>query len=94
MCIDFQSHPQPPIGGSVRRLIEQVQKLSNQDNTIYLACDTKEEGERLSELIEEELTAPENQNTSARRSGGESRSKNSQGEIQNTDEKDDDETNS
>ena len=91
MCIDFQSHPQPPIGGSVRRLIEQVQKLSNQDNTIYLACDTKEEGERLSELIEEELTAPENQNTSARRSGGESRSKNSQGEIQNTDEKDDDE---
>jgi len=59
MCIDFQSHPPPAIGGSVKRLIEHVQKLSGQDNTVYIACDTKEEGERLSELIEEELTAPD-----------------------------------
>lgn len=59
ISLSFHSHPQPPMGGSVRRLIEQVQKLSDQDNTIYLACDTKEEGERLSELIEEELTAPD-----------------------------------
>jgi transcription-repair coupling factor (superfamily II helicase) len=57
--LSFHAHPQPPLGGSVRRLIEQVQKLSDQDNTVYLACDTKEEGERLSELIEEELTAPD-----------------------------------
>jgi transcription-repair coupling factor (superfamily II helicase) len=56
--IDFQSHPQPPIAGSIKRLIEQVQKFSNQSNTVYLACDTKEEGERLDGLIEEELTAP------------------------------------
>ncbi|MGD0035865.1 MAG: transcription-repair coupling factor [Bacteroidota bacterium] len=57
--IDFQSHPQPPIAGSIKRLIEHVQKFSNQGNTVYLACDTKEEGERLDGLIEEELTAPD-----------------------------------
>ncbi|MGD1043834.1 MAG: transcription-repair coupling factor [Bacteroidota bacterium] len=57
--IDFYSHPQPPIAGSIKRLIEQVQKFSNQGNTVYLACDTKEEGERLDGLIEEELTAPD-----------------------------------
>ena len=82
--LSFHAHPQPPMGGSVRRLIEQVQKLSDQDNTVYLACDTKEEGERLSELIEEELTAPENQNT-------EIRSKNSRGRRQNGEVRDDDE---
>jgi transcription-repair coupling factor (superfamily II helicase) len=57
--IDFQSHPQPPIAGSIKRLIEQIHKFSNQGNTVYLACDTKEESERLDDLIEEELTAPD-----------------------------------
>lgn len=57
--IDFQSHPQPPIAGSIKRLIEQIRKYSSQGHTIYLACDTKEEGERLDGLIEEELTAPD-----------------------------------
>ena len=57
--INFQSHPQPPIAGSIKRLIEQVQKFTKQGNTVYLACDTKEEGERLDGLIEEELTAPD-----------------------------------
>jgi transcription-repair coupling factor (superfamily II helicase) len=76
ISLSFHAHPQPPMGGSVRRLIEHVQKLSDQDNTVYLACDTKEEGERLSELIEEELTAPDesgirNQKSPARRLGGE-----------------------
>ena len=57
--IDFHSYPQPPIAGSIKRLIEQIQKHSNRGNTIYIACDTKEEGERLEGLIEEELTAPD-----------------------------------
>ena len=57
--INFQSQPQPPIAGSIKRLIAQIQKSANQGNTVYLACDTKEEGERLDELIEEELTAPD-----------------------------------
>jgi transcription-repair coupling factor (superfamily II helicase) len=66
ISLSFQAHPQPPMGGSIKRLIEQVQKLSDQDNTVYLTCDTKEEGERLSELVEEEITAPESQNTEIR----------------------------
>ena len=57
--IDFQSQPQPPIAGSIKRLIEQVRKSSNQGNSVYLSCDTKEESERLNGLIEEELTAPD-----------------------------------
>jgi len=57
--IDFQSHPQAPIAGSIKRLIEQICTYSNQDYSIYLASDTKEESERLDGLIEEELTAPD-----------------------------------
>ncbi|RPI05187.1 MAG: transcription-repair coupling factor [Ignavibacteriae bacterium] len=57
--IDFQSHPQPPIAGSIKRLLEHMNKISNRGYAIYLACDTKEEGERLDGLIEEELTAPD-----------------------------------
>ena len=59
ICIDFQSRPQPPIAGSIKRLIEQIRTYSNQDFTIYLASDTLEEGDRLDGLIEEELTAPD-----------------------------------
>ena len=57
--IDFQSYPQPPIAGSIKRLIEQIRKFSNQGHSVYIACDTKEESERLDGLIEEELTAPD-----------------------------------
>jgi transcription-repair coupling factor (superfamily II helicase) len=60
-CIDLQSHPQPAIGGSIKRLIEHIHKFSDEDYNIFLACDTKEEGERITELIEEELTSPEHQ---------------------------------
>ncbi len=57
--IDFQSRPQPAIGGSIKRLIEHIRRFADQNFNIYLACDTKEEGERITELIEEELTSPE-----------------------------------
>jgi len=57
--INFHAHPQPPIAGSIKRLIEEVQKVSRQGYTVYIACDTKEEGERLAGLLEEELTAPD-----------------------------------
>jgi transcription-repair coupling factor (superfamily II helicase) len=61
--IVFNSTQQPPVGGSVKHLINQIQNLSSKDNTVYLSCDTKEEGERLGELIEEELTAPGEERT-------------------------------
>ena len=57
--MSFNSSSQPAIGGSIKRLIEQIQILNKQNFEVYLACDTKEEGERLNELIEEELTAPQ-----------------------------------
>ena len=57
--INFHSHSQPPVAGSIKRLIEHIQNSAHQGHTVYLACDTKEEGERLDELIEEELTAPD-----------------------------------
>jgi transcription-repair coupling factor (superfamily II helicase) len=57
--IDFHSSPQPPVAGSIKRLIEQMKKYSGRGNKVYIACDTKEEGERLNGLIEEELTAPD-----------------------------------
>ncbi len=56
--IDFHALPQPAIGGSVKRLIEHLQKLNGDGSLVYIACDTKNEGNRLNELIEEELTAP------------------------------------
>lgn len=57
--IDFHSHPQPAIGGSIKRLVEHIRRFSDQDSNIYIACDTKDEGERITELIEEEITSPE-----------------------------------
>ncbi len=65
-AIDFRSQSQPAIGGSIKRLIEQVRNLNEDGYEVFISCDTKEEGERLNELIEEELTAPEKQNTEYR----------------------------
>jgi transcription-repair coupling factor (superfamily II helicase) len=68
--IRFGSSPQPPFGGSVKRLLEEIRKLSGNDYAVYLACDTSQEEERLTELIEEELTAPERFSEADDKSGG------------------------
>ncbi|MBI3586461.1 MAG: hypothetical protein HY088_04975, partial [Ignavibacteriales bacterium] len=57
--INFLSAPQPPINGSIKVLVRHLKELAKQDYKLYLACDTKEEGSRLKELVEEELTGPE-----------------------------------
>jgi transcription-repair coupling factor (superfamily II helicase) len=57
-AIHFHSYPQPPFAGSVKRLIEHMLTLSDNGVELVLACDTKEEADRINELIEEELTAP------------------------------------
>ena len=57
--IDFLGSLQPPSHGSMRFLIRHIRELTGQGLEVYVACDTKEEGERLGELIEEELTSPE-----------------------------------
>jgi transcription-repair coupling factor (superfamily II helicase) len=56
-AIDFRSQPHPPTGGSVKRLTEHIRKQNELGHEVFIACDTKEESERLNELVEEELTA-------------------------------------
>ncbi len=57
-AIDFNSTSQPSVGGSVNRWVEQVRQFNQQEHTVYLVCDSKDEAARLQELVEEELTAP------------------------------------
>ena len=56
--IDFSSSPQPLFNGSIKSLVETLQKLAREDYRIYLGCDTAEEAGRINELIEEAFTAP------------------------------------
>jgi len=85
--IHFHSHPQPPLAGSIKRLVEHLNKLKSERYSLWLSCDTEEEAIRLNELIEEELTAP-----TLNVRGGENEDEdhesikhNQQGEIENTD---------
>ncbi len=59
--IKFNSSPQPPTAGSVKRLIEYIRTFGEKKYSVYLDCDSKDETARLSELIEEELTSPGDQ---------------------------------
>jgi transcription-repair coupling factor (superfamily II helicase) len=45
--IDFNASSQPSVGGSVKRLISQLEQHASQGNTCFIACDTNEEGKRL-----------------------------------------------
>ncbi len=57
--IDFASVLQPAFNGSINMLVDTLKKLSLDGYIIHLASDTKEEGARLKELVEEVLTSPE-----------------------------------
>jgi transcription-repair coupling factor (superfamily II helicase) len=57
-CIDFSSSPQSPSNGSIKILRQQLQSLRREGICVFLTCDTKEEADRLKELIEEEETDP------------------------------------
>ncbi len=59
--IKFNSSPQPPTAGSVKRLIEHIRSYEEKKYSVYIDCDSKDETARLSELIEEELTSPDGQ---------------------------------
>ncbi|MEX2115414.1 MAG: transcription-repair coupling factor [Bacteroidota bacterium] len=52
--IDFQGIPQPPFNGSIKFLLEELQRRKAAGFSIILASDTSEEQERLRELIDEE----------------------------------------
>ncbi len=57
--IDLRSTSQPSFNGSINLLVQTIEILTRDGYTIYLTSDTKEESQRLSELIEEVITAPE-----------------------------------
>jgi len=57
--LDFLSSPQPPTNGSIKVLLRHMGNLVAEEQHVCIACDTKEEAERIKELIEEELTSPE-----------------------------------
>ena len=61
--LDFLSTPQPAFNGSVNLLVDGLKRLAFEGYRIYLTSDTKEEAERLKELIEEVLTAPGEEST-------------------------------
>lgn len=57
-AINFSSLSQPPAQGSVKVLLRQLRELTAQGQDIVLVCDTRDEADRLRELLEEEVTAP------------------------------------
>jgi transcription-repair coupling factor (superfamily II helicase) len=57
--LDFLSSPQPPTSGSIKVLLRHLGTLAAEGQQVYIACDTKEEADRIKELVEEELTSPE-----------------------------------
>jgi transcription-repair coupling factor (superfamily II helicase) len=57
--LDFLSAPQPPTNGSIKLLLRHIENLAAEGQQVTIACDTKEEAERIKELVEEELTSPE-----------------------------------
>ncbi|MBU1299179.1 MAG: transcription-repair coupling factor, partial [Bacteroidetes bacterium] len=57
-ALNFSSSSQPAFNGSVNKLVERLEQLTLDGYQTYLSCDTKEESERLEELIKEVLRSP------------------------------------
>ncbi|MBA4311859.1 MAG: transcription-repair coupling factor [Chlorobiaceae bacterium] len=57
--VDFDTAAQPSFNGSINLLIDHLVKLENEGYKIFLSSDTKEETERLKDLIDEVVTNPE-----------------------------------
>ncbi|MBI3193745.1 MAG: transcription-repair coupling factor, partial [Ignavibacteriae bacterium] len=57
--IEFHSTSQPTLNGSINLLVDSINKLFNDGYKVFLTCDSKNEAERLNELIEDVLTNPE-----------------------------------
>ena len=55
--LDVHGITTPAVGGSVKRLVAELSDLSSRAYSLWIACDTTEEQDRLRDLIDEELTA-------------------------------------
>lgn len=62
-AIQFESRSQPATNGSIRHLIDHVARLTADGSEVYIACDTKEEASRIQELIEEDLTSSDSEDS-------------------------------
>ena len=56
--INFLSHPQPPVNGSIKVLLRHLDELTAEGQDVVLVCDTQAEADRIKELIDEEFTSP------------------------------------
>ena len=56
--VQFDSHSQPAVNGSIQHLIQHIGRLASEGIELFITCDTREEASRIQELIEEELTSP------------------------------------
>ncbi len=54
--IDFGALPAPPVNGSIKILLKQIDKLAEKKLGFIIAADTEEESRRIQELIEETET--------------------------------------
>ncbi len=57
--IEFSAAPQPATNGNVKLLLQCMRELQTKEYEIIIACDTQDEQQRIKELLEEELTAPD-----------------------------------
>lgn len=53
--LEFGAASQPSFNGSIKALVQEIDRLNGAEFTVYLTCDTKQEADRLEELIDEEL---------------------------------------
>jgi transcription-repair coupling factor (superfamily II helicase) len=56
--INFLSSAQPAFNKSISKIVEKIYQLSLENYQTFIICDTKEESERLKDLIDETLTDP------------------------------------
>ncbi|MGH2567738.1 MAG: transcription-repair coupling factor, partial [Bacteroidota bacterium] len=73
--IPFSSTSQLSFRGNIKLLVKNIRELNSTNLEVIISCDTREEEQRIKELIEEELTAPdEDEHVGARTGNPEQRS--------------------
>lgn len=58
-AIKFSTALQPAMNGNVKLLLHRIRELQDKEYEIIIACDTRDEQQRIKELLEEELTVPD-----------------------------------
>lgn len=56
--IQFSTSPHPAVNASIKEVLKHIHRYNEENYEVFLLCDTREEAERLRELLEEEMTDP------------------------------------